>query len=385
MSKPETKPVPAKSRTLSPGQQSAVDVSNYLTARRDLIGKMLSDSKLDADKVIASAVAYVAATPSLWGCDLESVRDAVVAAAKRNLLVGPEGYAYLVPFKEKKDGAVVRVVCQYMLGYKGVLELLRRSGAYSSIEAFAVYENEVKNGRLQVRRGTDGYFRYEPILFGPRGKLVGVMVFAKLTSGEFDFEAMEIAEVDAIKARSKASDNGPWVTDYERMALKTVIKRFGQRGEMSAVDRRELHDQDELEFSEARDITPRPAPLSALPSVESSGAVRFAQQPTQAERIKADLRRAEEPAGEEPPPPVDEDAPPEAGEIRAPQDAPAARSATVPSLRNQLATKAKEATTKAELDEVRAEFLQHTNELTEDERGVVSRAIAQADKRVHRG
>ena len=48
---------------------------------------------------------------------------------------------------------------------------------------------------------------------------------AHFRDGGHYFEVMSKAEVDSIRKRSKASDRGPWVTDYEAMAKKTVVRR----------------------------------------------------------------------------------------------------------------------------------------------------------------
>ncbi len=294
---PEATPARQKA-PLTQRQQSAETHRDYLTARQKMIGTMLGDSELKAEQVVGAALAYIAATPALWPCDTESVYDAVIAAAKRNLLVGPEGYAYLVPYKQRdpKTKEVVRVTCTYQLGYKGALELMRRSGAYTVIQAFVVHENEVK--RLRVRRGTNGYFEFDPIVFGPRGKAIGYIVFARLTTGEFDYEAMDVEAVNMIRGRSQAYQNGgdesPWGTDYDRMALKTVIKRFGQRAEMSPTDRRQLNEDDEKDrVDKAIDVSPAAvaARVGSLPSADQSGAIRVDQtMPTQAERVKATMQ-----------------------------------------------------------------------------------------------
>jgi recombination protein RecT len=57
-------------------------------------------------------------------------------------------------------------------------------------------------------------------------KLKFVYAVAKLKDGGTQFEVMSRAEVDAIRARSKAGRSGPWVTDYQAMAQKTVIRRL---------------------------------------------------------------------------------------------------------------------------------------------------------------
>jgi recombination protein RecT len=53
-----------------------------------------------------------------------------------------------------------------------------------------------------------------------------VYAVAKLKDGGVQFDVMSRAEVDGIRARSKSADNGPWVTDYAAMALKTVVRRL---------------------------------------------------------------------------------------------------------------------------------------------------------------
>ena len=56
-------------------------------------------------------------------------------------------------------------------------------------------------------------------------KLTDVYMTAHLKDGGFVFETMTKREIDSVRDRSKAKSYGPWVTDYEAMALKTVIRR----------------------------------------------------------------------------------------------------------------------------------------------------------------
>lgn len=249
----------AKAAIVLTGSQAAFRKFNdYLGARETFIQQQITDTKLDAKRVIAAAVAHIAATPALWECDPESVRDAVVAAAKRNLVVGPEGYAWLIPYAK---------VCQYQLGYKGVMELMRRSGAYSVVTAFAVHKNDPP---LDVKIGTDSHFNFTPKVFGDRGPVIGYVAFAKQSNGEFIYNALDVAGVQKIQSLSKSGGSPAWRDHFDRMGLKCALKQLGAHAELSAEDRRELYEDDEKEFAEARDVTPHRAGDTQAARVKAS-------------------------------------------------------------------------------------------------------------------
>jgi recombination protein RecT len=48
---------------------------------------------------------------------------------------------------------------------------------------------------------------------------------AKLKDGGQQIDVMTRAQIDASRQRSKSKDKGPWVTDFEPMACKTIIRR----------------------------------------------------------------------------------------------------------------------------------------------------------------
>jgi recombination protein RecT len=84
-----------------------------------------------------------------------------------------------------------------------------------------------------VEEGTERKIVHKPNYTKDRGDLVCVYAVFKTKDGNVDFEVMSIDEVDAIRMRSKASSSGPWVTDYEEMAKKTVMRRLLKRAPMS--------------------------------------------------------------------------------------------------------------------------------------------------------
>ena len=133
--------------------------------------------------------------------------------------MGVLGQAYLVPYFNRKKNITE---AQFIPGYKGLIALARRSGEVTSIESHIVYSNDTFNLTL----GLDTHVEHIPNLDGDRGAIRLVYGVAKFRSGGHHFEWMPLAEVEKIRARSKAASNGPWVTDYEQMVRKTLIRRM---------------------------------------------------------------------------------------------------------------------------------------------------------------
>jgi len=166
------------------------------------------------------ALTEIRRNPYLARCDQASLLGAIMLCAQLGLEPGgPLGHVYLVPFENKKTG---RQEVQFILGYRGMIELARRSGQIQSIEARAVYEGD----RFDVKFGMDSDLSHVPDFENPNrtqpDKLRFVYAVAKLKDGGVQFEVMSRREIEAVRAQSKAGSSGPWQTHYEVMALKTV-------------------------------------------------------------------------------------------------------------------------------------------------------------------
>lgn len=229
----------------------------HLPECRVLMEAAISDKNLSVERCAKAAIATVLRDDFLWGCTSQSIFDCVLAATQLQMLVGKEtGHAYIVPFKDQAT---------LVLGYKGIVTLARRSGEIESIEARVVYKNELPN--FSAEYGTNGHVRHVPILFGERGEPVGVYMFAKFKGGGTHFEAMDMAQVDAVRARSRAK-GGPWVTDYLEMARKTVVKRGAKMLPLTADVAEAFGADDEREYARPeRDVTPKPAVPTAATKV----------------------------------------------------------------------------------------------------------------------
>jgi len=146
---------------------------------------------------------------------------ALLYAAHLGLEVGGAlGHVYLVPLKNSNRGGVKEV--NAWLGYKGMIVLARRSKEISDIAARPVYSNDY----FEWEYALDDRLVHRPSLMPDRGTIVAFYGIARFVNGGRQMLVMSKTEVDSYRKRSKASGEGPWVSDYAPMGSKTVIRRM---------------------------------------------------------------------------------------------------------------------------------------------------------------
>jgi recombination protein RecT len=148
------------------------------------------------------------------------------AAALKLVPNGVLGGAYIVPRRNKNTG---RMEAHFQVGYRGLEELIMRSGHVSNIQSRVVYANEP----FRIVYGTEPSIEHEPILDGSeRGKVRGFYAVATMRDRSKVIDYMTVDQVNAIRERSP-SKSGPWSTDYEEMGRKTIIRRLAKSLPMS--------------------------------------------------------------------------------------------------------------------------------------------------------
>lgn len=168
---------------------------------------------MDADRLARMALNVVSATPALAECDPYTFIGALLTASQLGLEPGPLGEAYLVPYGRK---------VQFIPGYRGLVKLAYQSGMVDLIEARIVHEGD----EFDYAFGLDPFLTHKPAA-GDDAKMSHAYAVIRLKGVSRPlFDVMRRAEVEAVRARSRAKDNGPWMTDYEAMARKTVLKRL---------------------------------------------------------------------------------------------------------------------------------------------------------------
>lgn len=193
-------------------------IAAYLKKMGPEIEKALP-SHMNPDRMARIALTTIRTNPKLLEASIPSLLGAVMQAAQLGLEPGLIGHCYLVPFRNGKTG---QTDVQFIIGYKGMIDLARRSGQIENIYAHAVYSHD----EFDYELGLEPKLKHKPYMEGDRGEFIGAYAVAHFKDGGYQFEFMPKSEIDKRRKRSKAANNGPWVTDFEEMAKKTVIRHM---------------------------------------------------------------------------------------------------------------------------------------------------------------
>lgn len=169
----------------------------------------------------------VSRNPKLMECTPETIVGAVVNCASLGIEPNLLGHAYIVPFY---NGTTKRMEAQMQIGYKGILDLIRRTGQVSTISAHEVYEGD----QFEYAYGLEEKLVHIPQGETDESKITHFYACYKLKDGGTGFVVMSKAQMDAhmhkfTKSKNKTGDVfGPWKDHYISMALKTVILRLAK-------------------------------------------------------------------------------------------------------------------------------------------------------------
>lgn len=182
---------------------------------------------MTADRMARIALTEFRKTPALMKCDPATLFGAVIQCSQLGLEPGGSmGHAYLIPFENKKRGTTD---VQFIIGYRGMLDLARRSGQIVSISARDVCAND----KFSYRYGLDETIEHVPAE-GQRGELTHVYAVAKLKDGGVQFEVLTRAQIEEIRNASQGyktavrfnRTDSPWIAHFTEMARKTAIRRL---------------------------------------------------------------------------------------------------------------------------------------------------------------
>ena len=220
--------------------------------------KSMVPKHMTPERLMRISLAAISRTPKLATCTPESLIGAVTACATMGLEPNLIGHAYLVPFW---NGKARKMECQFQIGYKGYITLIRNTGDVSQIDAQNVYENDLfvylfgDEHKLihipfaMVKYLNEGSFTNgeSPIIHSilkeqlkewnkrkpnNAGKVVGYYSLYKLKDGSFGFTPMTIEEIEKHRDTfTKSKDDkgnivGPWKDHFDAMAKKTCIKQM---------------------------------------------------------------------------------------------------------------------------------------------------------------
>lgn len=252
-------------------QVKAQNLKNLLTSAKKEIEAALP-KHVTPDRMMRIALTEARKTPKLLSCNPASFLGAVIQASQLGLEPGGAlGHCYLIPYGNDVN---------FQIGYRGMLELAMRSEKVSHVSARAVHAGD----EFEWEFGLNESLKHRPNAHN-KGDLSHVYCVVHLKNGTKMFDVMDMEEIDKIKKSSKASGSGPWVTHFEEMAKKTVIRRLFKYMPISvelqqAIGLDELHDAGESQGnSSVLETTARPVGKAEELSARLSESVESAISP----------------------------------------------------------------------------------------------------------
>lgn len=181
----------------------------------------------NANGFMANVMTLVSNDSYLADSEPMSIMSGALTAATLNLGLDKNlGYAYLVPFNSKnKQTGKWEKKAQFVLGYKGYIQLAQRSGQYRALNVIEVYDGELKSWNRLT----------EDFDFDPDGRkseeVIGYVGYFELLNGfkktvYWTKQEIEAHRISNSKDKDKTKKTGVWASDYDAMARKTVLRNM---------------------------------------------------------------------------------------------------------------------------------------------------------------
>ena len=160
---------------------------------------------------MASIISLYNSDNKFQNVDGYSVVNSALLAATLDLPINKEfGFAWVIPYGKQ---------AQFQIGYKGYIQLALRTGQYKNLNVIEIYKGQLKSFNPLT----------EEIELNIEEKssdeVIGYAFYMRLLNGFEKTIYWPIAKVEAHAKRfSKTFKSGPWQTDFDAMAKKTVMK-----------------------------------------------------------------------------------------------------------------------------------------------------------------
>ena len=233
-------------------QQPKFSVAITTTGSKNLINNTLGDPER-AKRFVASITSAVAVNPALQECEAGSILAGALLGESLNLSPSPQlGQYYLVPFKSKAKydrlGNLIQpetTKAQFVLGYKGYIQLALRSGAYADLDVMEIREGEYKGKNPNTgkpmfsfvedddereRLPVVGYMAYFEYLNGFRKTIYWskskMMNHADTYSPAYSAAAHQKIMAGEIADKDMWRYSSFWYKDFDGMAKKTLLRQL---------------------------------------------------------------------------------------------------------------------------------------------------------------
>ena len=211
--------------TMRKAEQNAAAKTDGRKTMQDFIRRMQPEiakalpQAITPERFTRLVLSALSVNPKLGECAPTTFLGGMMQAAQLGLEPNtPIGQCYLIPRYSKKRS---RWECVFEMGYQGLIDLAYRSGNVSVIQAQAVRANDV----FDYSFGLDPTLKHIPAP-SDRGPVTHYWAAFRTPNGGYGFEVWSYDDVYSFaKKRSDAFENGPWQTDFDSMAKKTVLKQ----------------------------------------------------------------------------------------------------------------------------------------------------------------
>lgn len=197
-----------------------------------------------AEKFIRVVATAISSNQQLARADRKSLFQSALKCAQDGLLPDSREAAFVVFRSKNRQTNKWEDRVQYMPMIRGIVKLMRNSGEVKSINCLAVFPSD------SFRHWFDDageHVTYEQNFDVPEGELLrAAFAVVETNDGGRYIEVMTRAHIDKVRAVSKSRDDGPWVTWYDEMAQKTVLRRLSKRCPMSTDIERVLRRDEEF-------------------------------------------------------------------------------------------------------------------------------------------
>lgn len=192
-----------------------------LEAHQGTLRDALARVGIDPIRWRRMAITQFNLNPRLAMCEPRSVFACMIQTAHLGLRPGPTGEVHWIPYKDQ---------CTLVIGYQGLMTLVRRSPEVARVEAHLVHPAD----RFEVEYSNASRYVHRPNFdVEAPGAWKLAYAAAVFKDGGVHVEVMRRADVEAIRNRSqgyqramKEGKDSPWSTDPEQMSLKTVMRRL---------------------------------------------------------------------------------------------------------------------------------------------------------------
>ena len=236
--------------------QKKQGIASFLSSDAVKANVMSVVGEKDAQRFISSVVSAVQTNPNLADCTNSSILSAALIGHSLKLPQSPQlQMFYLVPFNNKKkvkdeNGREKEIQVKeavFQLSYRGYLQLAMRSGQYRHIGASDIREGELKS----INPITEEYV-FEAITDFEKRKtlpVIGYYAYFEMTNGfrkelYWSKEQMDAHAKKYSMSYRKGWSSSFWVSDFDAMALKTMIRQIVSKWGMMSVEMETAYQND---------------------------------------------------------------------------------------------------------------------------------------------